>query len=74
MKEYINLFKNNSKKELLGLYEQFLEAEKLGYIPDNTLGKIRDEYCDYFGPTGLTMLQTDLLHTIADMWYKEQMK
>lgn len=72
MKEYRNIFKEKTEEELIVLYKQFLESEKLGYIPDNELGQIRDEYWEYFKTNMLLMLQIDLMHTISDLWFKNK--
>lgn len=72
MEEHINVFEKKSKEELLKLYEQFLEAEQTGIIPDNELGEIRDIYLKDFGSGGaFCMLQFELTHTLSDLWYKE---
>lgn len=72
IKEYRNLFKGKTSDELIVLYEQFLEFERTGFIPEKTeLAGIRDEYCKWFGSSPLAMVQFDLLHTISDMWYGE---
>lgn len=72
MKEYRNIFKEKTEEELIVLYKQFLESEKLGYIPDNELGQIQDEYWEYFKTNMLLMLQIDLMHTISDLWFKNK--
>lgn len=41
-----NPFKNKTDEELKVLYEQYKEFQKTGVIPDNELGKIRDELCE----------------------------
>lgn len=72
MKEHINVFENKTKDELIMLYEQFLESEQTGIIPDNELGKIRDIYVEDFGSGhAVYMLQFELIHTLSDLWYKE---
>lgn len=41
-------------------------------IPDNSeLGKIKTEYDKDFGANTVLMLQIELTHTIANLWYKE---
>lgn len=73
MEPYKNLFTEKTKSELLSLYEQFIDFEKSGVLSSNVeLGKIRDQYCEYF-PSGspLVALERDLLHAIADLWYSE---
>lgn len=72
MKVYRNIFKEKTEEELVVLYKQFLESEKLGYIPDNDLGKIRDEYWESCKVDMLWILQNDLMRAIADLWYKNK--
>ncbi len=73
MESYKNLFKEKSEVELYFLYQQFLESEENGNIPDNDLGQIRDEYCDRV-PNGnaILMMIMDLTRAIADRWYHHQ--
>ena len=70
MEEYKNLFKEKTESELILLYKQFLEAEENGGVPDNKLGKIRNEYCNR-QTNGLLVMILDLTRTIADKWYLE---
>lgn len=70
MEAYKNLFKGKTDSELLLLYKQFLESEKSNGIPDNELGKIRDEYCKR-QTNGILMMILDLTRTVADKWYAE---
>lgn len=70
MEVYKNLFKGKTDSELLLLYKQFLESEKSNGIPDNELGKIRDEYCKR-QTNGILMMILDLTRTVADKWYAE---
>lgn len=70
MEAYKNLFKGKTDSELLLLYKQFLESEKSNGIPDNELGKIRDEYCKR-QTNGILMMIMDLTRTVADLWYSE---
>lgn len=73
MEKYRNLFSDKTEKELVILYEQFLEFEKTGFIPEETeLAGIRDEYYKQFGPSSLPMIQFDLLHTISAVWYEKK--
>lgn len=67
--EYKNLFLEKTEKELSTLYEQYLEWNKLGVLGDNELGKIRDMYCEMDFNAPLTVLELDLLRTIAKYWY-----
>lgn len=72
MKKHINLFETMTKEELIEVYEEFLQAEKNTGIPDDfKLGKIKSEYEKDFGANTVLMLQIELTHTIADLWYKE---
>lgn len=68
MEAYKNLFKEKTESELILLYKQFLELEKSNGIPDNELGKIRDEYCGR-QTNGILMMILDLTRTLADRWY-----
>lgn len=68
MEAYKNLFKEKTESELILLYKQFLESEESGGIPDNELGKIRDEYCNR-QTNGVLMMVMDLTRTLADLWY-----
>lgn len=70
MEVYKNLFKKRTESELILLYKQFLESEQNGGIPDNELGKIRDEYCKR-QTNGILMMILDLTRTVADKWYAE---
>lgn len=70
---HVNIFETKSDDELSVLYEQFLEAEKIGsFSDDNELGKIKKEYQEDFGANTMLMLQIELTHTIADRWYKSK--
>ena len=72
MGKHINLIETKTKEELLVLYREFLESEKKAGIPeDSELGKIKTEYEKDFGANMVLMLQIELTHTIADLWYKE---
>lgn len=73
MEPYKNLFKEKSEVELYFLYQQFLESEETGSIPDNELGQIRDVYCDRSpNGNGVLMMIWDLTRAIADRWYVRQ--
>ena len=65
-----NVFKEKTEEELIVLYGQFLESEKLGCIPDNELGKIRDKYFEWYNAMTLMAVQVDLLRAVSDMWFK----
>lgn len=72
METYKNLFKEKTDAELILLYKQFLESEKNNGIPDNELGKMRDEYCSRAtNGNGVLMLILDLTREISDRWYTE---
>lgn len=69
---HINIFETKSKEELVKLYEEFLETERTGFFnPDSDLNKIREAYNKDFGSNTTWMLQIELTHAIADLWYKE---
>ena len=68
MEAYKNLFKEKTESELILLYKQFLESEKTGSIPNDELGKIREEYCGRQN-NGILMMILDLTRTVADLWY-----
>lgn len=69
---HVNIFQNKSKEELVKLYEEFLETERTGFFnPDSDLNKIREAYNKDFGSNTTWMLQIELTHAIADLWYKE---
>lgn len=73
MEPYKNLFKEKTEAELYFLYQQFLESEETGSIPDNELGQIRDAYCDRSSNgNGVLMMILDLTRVIADRWYVHQ--
>lgn len=70
---HVNIFETKSDDELSVLYDQFLEAEKIGsFSDDNELGKIKEKYQEDFGANTTLMLQIELTHTIADRWYKSK--
>lgn len=72
MNKHINLFERMTKEELVEVYSEFLQAEKNTGIPDDSkLGKIKAEYEKDFGANTVLMLQIELTHVIADLWYKE---
>ena len=64
MEPYKNLFKEKSEAELYFLYQQFLESEETGSIPDNELGQIRDVYCDR-SPNGNGVLMMRIAGTFT---------
>lgn len=72
---HVNVFETKTDVELIKLYGQFLEAEKIGGFSDNNeLGEIKKEYEKDFGANTTLMLQIELTHTIADKWYNERSK
>ena len=69
--KYRNLFKEKTEVELVSLYKQFLDFERTGVIAEDIeLGKIRDQYCEWFESNPLLMLERDLLHVISDFWLR----
>lgn len=70
--KHVNVFQNKSKEELIKLYGEFLKVEETGYFdPETDLGVIREDYSCDFGANATWMLQTELTHAIADLWYEE---
>ena len=61
---HVNIFETKSKEELVKLYGEFLNS-------DTDLDKIRKAYNEDFGSNTTWMLQIELTHAIADLWYKE---
>ena len=64
----MNIFSSKTDKELLALYEQFVEWNETGVLGDNELGKIRDQYCAKY-TNSLLLVQIDLLKEISKRWY-----
>ena len=72
MGAYKNLFKEKTESELILLYKQLLDFEESGVFEKETeLRNIRNEYSQWFGTGAANMVQFDLLHAIADIWYLE---
>lgn len=70
MDAYKNLFKEKTESELILLYNQLLDFEESGVFADETeLRNIKNEYSQWFGVGAVNMVQSDLLHAIADIWY-----
>ena len=70
--KHVNVFQNKSKEELIKLYGEFLKVEETGYFdPETDLGVIREDYSCDFEANATWMLQTELTHAIADLWYEE---
>ena len=70
MDAYKNLFKEKTESELILLYKQLLDFEDSGVFEEETeLRDIRNEYSQWFGAGAVSMVQSDLLHAIADIWY-----
>lgn len=65
-----NSFKNKTDEELKVLYEQYKEFQKTGVIPDNELGKIRDELYEKLNSGWHVMMMQYLLEVIAERWIK----
>ena len=54
------------------MYGEFLKVEETGFFDSDTdLDKIRKAYNEDFGSNTTLMLQIELTHAIADLWYKE---
>ena len=65
-------FKMLSKEELVKLYGEFLKVEETGFFDlDTDLDNIRKAYNEDFGSNTTWMLQIELTHAIADLWYEE---
>ena len=62
-----NLFKIVSDEELLIYCQQYREWQKTGMIPDNELGKMRDEYSAYSNTWQVNLI-ADLLDVLMDRW------
>lgn len=70
--QHINIIETKSDEELVEIYGQFLDAEKVAaFSNDNELGRIREKYEKDFGANTTLLLQIELTHVIADRWYKE---
>ena len=62
-----NPFEDRTDEELKVLYGQYKEFQKTGILPDNELGKIRDELSEKVNVWHVIMSQY-LLKTIGDRW------
>lgn len=62
-----NPFEDRTDEELKVLYGQYKEFQKTGILPDNELGKIRDELSEKVNVWHVIMTQY-LLKTIGDRW------
>lgn len=62
-----NPFEDKTDEELKVLYGQYKEFQKTGILPDNELGKIRDELSEKVNVWHVIMTQY-LLKTIGDRW------
>lgn len=72
MEPYKNLFKYKTESELILLYRQFLDFEESGVFDEKSeLRNIKNEYSQWFGIGAVNVVQSDLLHAIADKWYSE---
>lgn len=67
MSKMKNPFKDKTDEELKMLYKQYKEFQKTGILPDNELGKIRDELSEKVNTWHVLMMQY-LLETIGDRW------
>lgn len=71
MIEYKNIFQEKRQEQLKLLYEQYLQWEQEGIVIGKELNEICDLYCKlYTNP--VRMLRFDMLHVIADLWYRNQ--
>ena len=66
-----NPFENKTDEELKVLYEQYKDFQKTGIIPDNELGKIRDELCKKVNSGWHVIMMQHLLEVIAERWLDE---
>lgn len=72
MEQYKNLFKEKTESELILLYRQLLDFEESGVFEEGSeLRNIRNEYSQWFGVGATNMVQSDILHAIADIWYAD---
>lgn len=62
-----NPFEDRTDEELKVLYGQYKEFQKTEILPDNELGKIRDELSEKVNVWHVIMTQY-LLKTIGDRW------
>lgn len=63
-----NPFKDKTDEELKILYKQYQEFQKTGVIPDNELGKVRDELCEKVNAGWHVLMMHYLLKIIGDRW------
>lgn len=63
-----NPFEDKTDEELKVLYGQYKEFQKTGVIPDNELGKIRDELYEKIKVGWHVLMMQYLLGTIGDRW------
>ncbi len=63
-----NPFKDKTDEELKVLYGQYKEFQKTGIIPDNELGKIRDELYEKVNAGWHIIMMQYLLEIIGDRW------
>lgn len=71
MIEYKNIFQEKRQEQLKLLYEQYLQWEKEGIIIGKELNEIYALYCKLYTEP-VMMLRFDMLHVIADLWYRNQ--
>ena len=70
MEPYRNIFKEKTESELILLYKQLLDFEESGVFKEETeLRNIKNEYSQWFGIGAVSVVQADLLHAIAGIWY-----
>lgn len=65
-----NPFEDKTDEELKVLYEQYKDFQKTGMIPDNELGKIRDELYEKINAGWHVIMMQYLLEVIAERWIK----
>lgn len=72
MSNHQNPFSAKTEEELKDLYREFLKTEQKGVFNSGTeLWKIHTQYEKDFGATATLMLQIELTHTIADLWFSK---
>lgn len=72
MSNHQNLFISKTEAELKDLYRDFLKIEQKGVFNAGTeLWKIHTQYEKDFGATATLMLQIELTHAIADLWFSK---
>lgn len=68
MKQYSNLFLDVSDDELYGMFKEYQNFNKSGWVsPSERLDYYRKEYVELF-PNALTILERDYLFACAVRW------